>query len=411
MKAVVFTLGCKVNSCESASLRNGLQGFGYQVFEELCPADLYVINTCAVTKEAEKKSRQAVARVLKLNKNAKIIITGCASQKDALSFYKKKGVTLITGTKNKDKILSLIESEGVFIQPHDECFDELMPPITEKTRAYVKIQDGCNNFCSYCIIPYLRGRSRSRNPEKVVEEIKSLSVNEVVLTAINLSSYNYNGLKLNGLIELLKDEPKRIRLGSLEDNIVTEEFLLSLKNLKNFAPHFHLSLQSGSDDVLKKMNRHYTASQFLESIYLIRKYFKDAGITTDVIVGFPTETEQDFLETLALCEKAKFADIHCFNYSKREGTVASKLTDLPDDIKKERLNRLISLKQKLKEQFILENLNTKRQVVIEEFDGEYSVGYTENYVKTYIKGDYRDKIVIVTIKNKYLDGVLAEIGD
>ncbi len=411
MKAVVFTLGCKVNSCESASLLNGLSKLGYEVYEELCPADLYIINTCAVTKEAEKKSRQAVARVLKLNKNAKVIITGCASEKDANSFLVKKGVTVVTGTKNKDKILSLLEDNGVFIETDDTTFDELLSPKTEKTRAYVKIQDGCNNFCSYCIIPYLRGRSRSRNPENIVKEIKSLKVNEVVLTAINLSSYNYNGVKLNNLIDMLKDVDVRIRLGSLEDNIVTENFLLSLKNLKNFAPHFHLSLQSGSDAVLKKMNRHYTRAQFLESVKLIRKYFSDACITTDVIVGFPTETDADFEDTLNLCKEAEFSDIHCFNYSKREGTIASKLADLPDDVKKQRLQRLLLLKQQLKSKFILDNLNTKKQVVIEEFDGTYSQGYTENYIKAYIKGNFENKILNVTLKSTYQDGALCEIGD
>ncbi|MBQ9781550.1 MAG: tRNA (N(6)-L-threonylcarbamoyladenosine(37)-C(2))-methylthiotransferase MtaB [Clostridia bacterium] len=411
MIAVVFTLGCKVNSCESASLRNGLQKLGYEVYEDLRYADLYVINTCAVTSEAEKKSRQAVARVLKLNKVAKVIITGCASEKDALSFKNKKGVSVVTGTKNKDKILSLLSEDGVFIEKHDLSFDELLPPKTAKTRAYVKVQDGCNNFCSYCIIPYLRGRSRSRNPKSVVDEINSLQVNEVVLTAINLSSYDYNGVKLSGLIDMLSSVPKRIRLGSLEDNIVSDDFMLSLKKLKNFAPHFHLSLQSGSDAVLKKMNRHYTTSQFLNSVNLIRKYFPLASITTDVIVGFPTETEQDFIDTLTLCKNAKFADIHCFNYSKRDGTVASKMQDLPSVVKKERLNKLIALKQELKSQFIIENLNTIKQVVVEEFDNGYSVGYTENYIKTYIKGDYTDKIINVTLKSEYLDGVLAEIKE
>ncbi len=411
MKAVVFTLGCKVNSCESASLRNGLERLGYEVYEELCVADLYVLNTCAVTQEAEKKSRQAVARVLKLNKNAKIIIMGCASQKNAKSFENKKGVTVITGAKNKNKILSLLDEKGIFIEQSDEYFDELLPPKTSKTRAFVKIQDGCNNFCSYCIIPYLRGRSRSRNPEKIIEEINYLSPNEVVLTAINLSSYNYNGVKLHNLIDMLSNVPSRIRLGSLEDNIVTDEFMLSLKKLKNFAPHFHLSLQSGSDDVLKKMNRHYTAKQFLDSVNLIRKYFPLASVTTDVIVGFPTETEQDFLKTLSLCEQVKFADIHCFNYSKREGTVACKYDSLPDEVKKDRLNRLIILKNKLKSEFTLKNLNTIRQVVVEEFDGEYSQGYTENYIKTYIKGNFLNKTVNVALKSVYKDGVLAEIKE
>ena len=407
MKAVVFTLGCKVNSCESASIRNGLINLGYEVYEELVFADLYVINTCAVTSEAEKKSRQAVARVKKLNKDAKIIITGCASEKSPNDFLEKEGVTLVTGTRAKDKILTMLNNSGVFIEKKDEYFDELLPPKTSKTRAFVKIQDGCNNFCSYCIIPYLRGRSRSRAPKKIIDEILYLSPTEVVLTAINLSAYNYENTTLTGLINELKDIDVRIRLGSLEDNIVTDEFLTALKNLKNFAPHFHLSLQSGSDRVLKKMNRHYTAEDFIKSVEKIRQYFPDSGITTDIIVGFPTETEEDFIESISLAKKVKFSDIHCFNYSKRDGTVASKYTDIDSAVKKDRLNRLLEVKGQLKNSFINENLNTIKEVVIEEFDGEYSEGYTENYIKTYVKGNVIDKKIKVKLIAPFKDGALG----
>lgn len=409
MKAVVFTLGCKVNSCESSSLINGLIKLGYDVSENLEYADVYIINTCAVTLEAEKKSRQAVSRVRKFNKNAKIFITGCASQNSPNSFIEKEGVTVVTGTRKKDKILSLLNEKGVFIEK-EEVFDELLTPVTEKSRAFVKIQDGCNNFCSYCIIPYLRGRSRSRSIESIVNEIKVLAPSEVVLTAINLSAYDYNGKKLVDLIYALKDFNCRIRLGSLEDNVVTEEFLQATKTLKNFAPHFHLSLQSGSDSVLKKMNRHYTRADFIKSVELIRKYYKDAGITTDIIVGFPTESEEDFLQTIDLCNTVKFSDIHCFNYSSRPGTVASKLKELSSDIKKDRLNRLIDLKTKLKSEFISNNLGTTRQVILEDIENDYICGYTENYIKAYLpKGEYKDKIIKVKLLRPYNDGVICEV--
>ena len=409
MKAVVFTLGCKVNSCESSSLINGLVQLGFEVSENLEYADVYIINTCAVTLEAEKKSRQAVSRVRKFNKNAKIFITGCASENNPQSFASKDGVVVVTGTRKKDKILSLLNGNGIFIEKED-VFDELLPPITTKSRAFVKIQDGCNNFCSYCIIPYLRGRSRSRSIESIVNEIKLLSPSEVVLTAINLSAYDYNGKKLVDLIKALKDFDCRIRLGSLEDNIITEEFLQATLLLKNFAPHFHLSLQSGSDNVLKKMNRHYTRNDFIKSVELIRKYYKNAGITTDIIVGFPTETEEDFLQTIDLCNIVKFSDIHCFNYSSRTGTVASKLKELSCDIKKDRLNRLIELKNKLKNEFILDNIDKSYEVILEDIEGEYITGYTENYIKAYLpKGEYNNKKIKVKLVMPYNDGVICKV--
>ncbi len=386
MKAVVFTLGCKVNSCESSSIMTGLSEMGYEVSEELVPADVYVINTCAVTKEAEKKSRQAIARVKKQNPNAKIIVTGCASERDPKSFLGKDGVEVVTGTACKEKILELIDKNGEFVYPQETCFHELPFAKTTKTRAYVKIQDGCNNFCSYCIIPYLRGRSRSRSPESILNEIETLKPLETVLTAINLSAYNFEGNNLTSLLNSLSTVDCRIRLGSLEENVITEEFLLALKNLKDFAPHFHLSLQSGSDKTLKAMNRKYTAEEFLSGVELIRKYFPNAGITTDVIVGYPTETDDDFIESLNFVKKVDFADVHAFTFSPREGTVAYKLKDIDGCVKKERLNKMLELKKYLKTRFLSKNMQTIQSVIIEEFDGEFSVGYTENYLKTYIKG-------------------------
>lgn len=409
MKAVVFTLGCKVNSCESASIIKGLSDLGYEVSDELGYADLYVLNTCSVTAEAQKKSRQLVARVRKFNSNAKIIVCGCASQNAPNDFVGKDGVSLVIGTRNKSKIVNMIDSSGVFISDNDEYYVENLPPKRLKTRAFIKVQDGCNNFCSYCIIPYLRGRSRSRSVESIKSEIDYLNPTEAVLTAINLSAYNYNGTTLGGLLDSLSGVNCRIRLGSLEEVIISEEFLKGTQKLTNFAPHFHLSLQSGSDDVLKSMNRHYLTNDFERSVNLIREFYPLAGITTDVIVGFPTETEEDFTNTLEFCKKIKFSDIHCFPFSPRKGTVAYGLKDLPSDVKKDRLNRLLELKKQLKDEFINANLGRVSEVVFEEFDGTYYIGYTENYIKTYVLGEFSKNISKVLLEKPYNDGVIASI--
>ena len=408
-KAVVFTLGCKVNSCESASLMTGLKTLGYTVSDELSYADLYVINTCAVTAEAEKKSRQTVARVKKFNPNAQIIVTGCASQKSPQDFLKKQGVTLVTGTNSKDKIIGAINERGNIVWEENEYYEEFMPENPDKTRAYIKVQDGCNNFCSYCIIPYLRGRSRSRNVEKIVEEIERLSPVEAVVTGINLSAYNYQGIGLKGLIDRLSAVNCRIRLGSLEVGVINEEFLSALKNLKDFAPHFHLSLQSGSNAVLKSMNRKYTREEYLEKCLLIKKHFPSAAITTDVIVGYSTESEKDFKDSLDLCKAVGFADVHCFPYSKREGTVGAKLKELPPSVKDERMGEILALKKQLKDSFIQQNLGKEFWVIPEDCQGNFTVGYTENYLKTYLLGKVEDKKVKVVLKEPFEDGAIADI--
>ena len=410
MKAVVFTLGCKVNECESDSLISGLIDRGYEVSDKLTYADLYVVNTCAVTHEAEKKSRQTSARIRALNPNAKIIFTGCACQKDPESFCSKGPNYLVTGTFNKNAILDLIDKSGKNISEPLEQFEELLIPKSLRTRAYVKVQDGCNNFCSYCIIPYLRGRNRARNPESILQEINALKPLEVVINGINLSAYDYNGLTLSGLIKSLGNVDCRIRLGSLEVGVITDEFLLATKNLKNFAPHFHLSLQSGSNSVLKKMNRHYTAEEYLEKVNLIRKYYPDAGITTDIIVGFPTETEENFNETLSLVDKVNFSDIHAFPFSPRSGTVAYKMKDLPKEIKKERLNKLLKVKEKLKTDFALKMVDKTLDFLFEERKDGYAQGYSQNYLRLYVK-DYSGEKDIKKVKviAPYLDGAIAQI--
>ena len=410
MKAVVFTLGCKVNECESDSLIAGLEQKGYEVSDKLVPADLYIVNTCAVTAEAEKKSRQTASRIKKLNPNAKIIFTGCACEKSYKAFSDKSDAYLVTGAFSKNKILELLDETGVQIAPPCTEFEELNVVKSLRARTYVKVQDGCNNFCSYCIIPYLRGRSRSRDPKSVIKEINALSPKEAVINGINLSAYSFNGQGLTGLIKALKNVDCRIRLGSLEVNVIDEEFLKALKELKDFAPHFHLSLQSGSNAVLKKMNRRYTAEEYIEKVDLIRKHFSNAGITTDVIVGFPTETEQDFLDTINLVEKVRFSDIHPFPFSARSGTVAYKMPDLSKEIKKDRQDRLLKKKQECKQAFIASQIGRTLSVLFEEQKDGYFEGYSENYVRVYAKSCNGVKgLTKVKVLSAFNDGVLGQV--
>ncbi len=408
MRAVVFTLGCKVNGCESAYLQSGLASLGYDVSDKLSYADVYIINTCAVTAEAEKKSRQAIARARKFNPSAKIIITGCASQKSPDDFLKKEGVFLVTGARAKEKIIENLYKEGKFIEDETSFPEWNNFAESDRTRAYIKVEDGCDNFCSYCIIPYLRGRARSRAPEKAREEIEHIAPLEAVITGINLSSYSYEGKGVIKLIEGLKGVNCRIRLGSLEPRVITEDFLRELKNLKDFAPHFHLSLQSGSNKVLKSMNRKYTREEFAEKCDLIRKFFPDAGITTDIIVGYSTESDEDFKDSLELAKKVAFSDIHCFPYSKREGTVGAKLKELPVEVKNKRMDEILKLKNFLKKAFVEKNLGKTFDVVPEEEDGEFTVGYTGNYLRCYIKKPFERKIYKVKALSPYKDGVIAE---
>lgn len=409
MKICVFTLGCKVNASESESLARALREAGHAVTEKLENADLFIVNTCAVTAEAEKKSRQTAARIRALNPAAEIVYTGCACQKDPAAFSKKSNARLVTGVFDKGKIAAMLEDSGVKIAPERKDFEEMPAPETRRARQYIKVQDGCDNFCSYCIIPYLRGRSRSRAKESVKKEIDGAACAEVVLNGINLSAYRDKNTDLAGLMRYLADTEKRVRLGSLEVRAITDDLLSALKNMRNFAPHFHLSLQSGSDKVLAAMNRRYTAEEYLEKVSLIRKYFPFAGITTDIIVGFPAETEADFAETLALAAAAEFSDIHCFPYSPRSGTRAFALRDLPPAVKKERLERLLAVKENCRAAFARKNFGRAEKAVIEEEDGEYFVGYTGNYLRVYVKKALPCGEIGVIIKETFRDGVRAEI--
>ena len=383
MKASILTLGCKLNKYESDCMTTKLIENDWEVVSSLEVADLYIINTCAVTKESEKKSRQYVTKCLKLNPNAKIVICGCASQNNAEQFTKNANVFSVFGNVGKENILNFINNKNTEIIPFGADYGNLGNPTISTTRAYLKVQDGCNNFCSYCLIPYLRGRSRSRDLTECVAEANKLALTckEIVLTGIDLSDYKPS---LHQLLNNLRDIPARIRIGSLEVRVVDKEFLKTLSSMPNFCPQFHLSLQSGDDKVLKRMNRHYTAREYLSKVKLIRKYFPNANITTDIIVGFAGETEKQFLNTVKLAKKAKFGKIHVFPYSPREGTVAYRYEDCDSATKKARVQYLSNVGAELEQQFFACNINTIHEVLTEDIEGEYVVGYTANYIKTYL---------------------------
>ena len=416
MKICVFTLGCKVNFYESDSLINELNKLGYETTNKLEYADIYILNTCCVTNEGERKSRQLIARCKSYNENAKILVCGCASQKNPEQF-KEKNVSVIIGNSNKAEIINLINEENYKnLSELPLCYVDNMQSASQRVRAYLKVQDGCNNFCSYCIIPYVRGRSRSRNIESVKQEAQNLSKTcaEIVLTGINLSDFKPSLIEL---IESLKELPSRIRLGSLEVNVITDDFMQRLKNINNFCPQFHLSMQSGSNEVLKKMNRHYTKEEYLEKVRLIKKYFPYASITTDLIVGFPTETEECFLESLETVKKAEFFMVHCFPYSKREGTVASKMPQILNSIKKERVKIVENLAKSLHEKYLnlLKDNNVKQNLLIEEVvsidDKKYFVGHSEYFVKCYLEFNEKYKendIISVIIEDIFKDGVIVK---
>lgn len=427
MKAVVFNLGCKTNRYETDAMSAEFRAAGIDVSNELTKADVYILNTCAVTAEAEKKSRQAVARVRAKNPDAKIYVCGCASEKSPERFL-KDGVKTIIGTGAKQKFVGEIlsdlkktgnetarnENDTSEITVNEKTLREIpseyeeffYPPIVNRTRAELKIQDGCNNFCSYCIIPYLRGRSRSRSLLSVVREAEYLDgkTREIVLTGINLSAYGKDiGTNLAELVRKLRHIDARIRLGSFYVEGVTDELLVALHGLKNFCPHFHLSLQSGDDQVLRAMNRRYSTEDYRKAVDKIRAYFPNAGITTDVITCYPTETEEMAKNTLAFLKEVNFSDIHVFVFSKREGTQAAKLRELPYEIKERRKPELLKLKTELQTAFALKNLGIPQSVLVEEtFDG-ISIGYSENYIRVYTEN--AEPLQTVVPKILYKDGI------
>lgn len=384
MKVCVYNLGCKVNQYECDSLIRSLKVRGYGVIGKLDYADLYILNTCAVTNEAERKSRQCVSRCLEFNPKAKVVICGCASQNDPSQFCDKANVTFVMGNARKAALVDKLQESGVLLPPLPSGYEDDFSAEITRTRAYVKIQDGCDRFCSYCLIPYVRGRSRSRSIQSVVDECKRIEkeCKEITLTGIDISSYGKNiDCDLTQLICALKDIKCRLRMGSFEAGVIDERLLLALKELKNFCPQFHLSLQSGEDSVLKKMNRHYTCEEYLDKVNLIRKYFPQSAITTDLICGFPAESEESFEKTLAFIERVGFAQTHVFGYSPREGTVAAKYKPLPPHVVKERVKRALEVAGRIKNDYVNSFVGKRLQLLAEDTEGEYTCGYSKQYIK------------------------------
>ena len=429
MKICIHTLGCKVNQYESDVLAECLRRLGHEVSTELEIADVYILNSCAVTNEAERKSRQAISKFSALNPNARVLVCGCASEKDDSQFSALKNVNFVSGVANKMKLIEKLEEDGAEIDPLPTSYENFGLSTSSNTRAYVKIQDGCNNFCSYCIIPYLRGRSRSRDIVSILNEVEGLVsgsinenkpyINEIVLTGIDLSDFKIDGK--SGLITLLKELDKfgvRIRLGSLEEGLITDEFLKEARLLNNFCPHFHLSMQSGSNSVLKRMNRKYTKREYLKSVKKIRKYFENPAITTDVIVGFLGETDKEFKETLKTIKKAKFASMHIFPYSLRTGTVAEKLllngkySLVPGEIVKKRVKKLEKINKKFKKKYLLQIKGKNFQMLTETIHDGFVVGHTENFVKCYLPAENVELNTILTVEilEPFKDGALVKIS-
>jgi len=410
MTISVFTLGCKTNLYESGQIVAALQKAGHKAFLGLKRADVFVLNTCAITKEAEKKSRQLVARARKLNPACRVVVVGCASQKNQAQFVDVPNVTFVKGVANKTKIVEEIERVGVDVEEIPSVYDNGIFADQERTRAFVKIQDGCNNFCSYCIVPYLRGRSRSRKVADIVEEVKSASSPETVLIGIDISQFGRDtGESLPQLITALAGTNTRIRLGSLEASVVTDELLEALSKI-NFCPHFHLSLQSGSNTVLKRMNRKYTAEQYFAAVQKIRKVFPTVAITTDVIVGFCGETDEEFAETCAFVQKVGFADIHVFPYSPREGTVSYSWQDIDAAAKNERVNKLTEIKRRLKADFASKFFGTVQEVLCERKRAGLYEGYTKEYLRVYWNEQTPvGAIVNVKIGKVFSDGAEGEL--
>lgn len=404
-KAALHNLGCKVNSYETEAMTQLLKKAGYEIVSFQDQADVYIINTCSVTNMADRKSRQMLHKAKKQNPNAVVVATGCYVQTATEKVAQDLSIDLVVGNNRKKDIVEILneyyaekeageqvkEEYVIDINHTDEYEDLEISTVTEHTRAHLKIQDGCNNFCSYCIIPYARGRIRSRTMESIKAELERLSASgfkEIVLTGINLSCYDDNGKKLIDVIEMADNVNgiERIRLGSLDPEVVTEDFVERLGKVKKICPHFHFSLQSGCDKTLKVMNRHYTSDEYYEKCQLIRKYIDNPAFTTDVIVGFPGETEEDYISSREFVKKVKFAELHVFKYSKRDGTVAAKMPNQIDEkIKTLRSEDLIKTGEELTKEFRQAKIGQDTTVLFEEKilldNKEYWVGHTVDYIK------------------------------
>ncbi len=427
MKIAFYTLGCKTNQYETQAMERLLCEQGHEIcsFEDDC--DCYVINTCSVTAVADKKNRAVIRRCRREHPGAILGVCGCYSQHDAPA-VKALGADVVGGSGGRQQFLEdlLAAAQSRTYQEHlDNALRrrefEVLPAggLQERTRAMLKVQDGCTNFCTYCIIPYTRGPIRSAPLETAVAQAKQLEqagYREIVVTGIEIAGW---GKDLPGkppvwllIAEICKAVPHlRIRLGSLEPRIVTEEFVAALSGFQNLCPQFHLSMQSGCDTVLARMKRKYTTEEYMESLERLRNAFPGCAITTDMIVGFPGETEEEFEKSLSFIRQCRFADMHIFPYSRRPGTPAAEMPgQLPNAVKEERSRRAIAVAQDMSRCYHQELLGTTQAVLVEGMEGEHSVGHAMNYVKIYIPGAYpRNEIQTVAVKSLYGDGVTGEV--
>lgn len=437
MNIAFHTLGCKVNQYESEALQEKFKASGHQIVPETESADVYVINTCTVTGLADRKSRQFISRLRKLNPNCILAVIGCYAQMRPDEIAALEGVNIVAGTNEKAGLVELVESyaknKGVDIHRKEyealTEFEEIGMPVSmdSRTRAYIKIQDGCNRFCSYCIVPYARGNIRSRSRENILEEAGRLlkaGYKEIVLTGINTALYGAEneGIQGQGLERIISDLNQlpgdfRIRLSSLEPTVVDAALIKKLLQYKKLCPHFHLSLQSGSDKILQAMKRNYTSNYFLEIIGVLKNHDPGFAITTDIIVGFPGETEEDFEDTCNLVRSALFSKVHVFKYSKRSGTPAADMTNQVNPaIKSKRSTMLLKLEAEIGKQFLSNQIGTKRQLLIEEFNCDSGLlsGYTENYIRVYMTNigpepeQLTNTFMEVRLTGLYADGMLGE---
>ena len=421
-KVALHNLGCKVNAYETEAMQEMLEHAGYEIVPFQEGADIYVINTCTVTNIADRKSRQMLHRARKMNPDAVVVAAGCYVQAQAEKQVIDPCIDIVLGNNKKQDLLTALqayeEAHGYLREVidinHTKEYENLhLTKQGEHTRAYIKVQDGCNQFCSYCIIPYARGRVRSRAKEDVVAEVTDLAKNgyqEVVLTGIHLSSYGIDFENEDNLLSLIRavheiEGIKRIRLGSLEPRIITEEFVQAIAALPKMCPHFHLSLQSGCNEILKRMNRRYTSEEFYEKCEILRKYFEKPALTTDVIVGFPQETEEEFEITYEFLKKICFYETHIFKYSKREGTKAAVMQgQIPEQIKAKRSARLIELGEKNRRAYEESFLGKTVEVLVEEKSDvngkEMWTGHTKEYMKIALESEKNLQNCILNVQIK-----------
>ena len=430
MKSVAsFALGCKVNQAESEAIAEAFADRGYEIKNIDEKADIYVVNTCSVTNFGDKKSRQLLRKVKRLNPEAVVVAAGCYAQVNSKTVSEISEVDIVVGTKGRDKIVNDVEKflsdrqkmclVGDIMKEHE--FEPIsVRKLAGRTRAYIKIQDGCSQFCSYCIIPYARGPIRSRDEEDIMKEVEKLAHNgfkEVVLAGIHVASYGKDKHTTNllGLIKRVDavDGIERIRLSSVEPNIVTDEFAKELSLMPKVCHHFHLSLQSGCDKTLKAMNRHYTAQKYKEAVDLLRKYMPDTALTTDIIVGFPNESEEDFEESCRFAKEIGFAKIHVFPFSPKNGTPAAKMEgQIPVSVKNERSSRLIAISDEMEDNFIKNYIGSTMDVLFEQTREGVFEGHTSNYIQVEVETDkdIKNKIIPVKItgeKNKKAFGEIC----